>query len=193
MSAVFSIDPKRELLLKALEAYQPTHQADSLALAKFQDFVRIEPDCFERSLEIGHLTASCWLVNERKDSVLLTHHRKLGIWIQLGGHADGDGNLLGVAIKEAEEESGIQGIKALDEQIFDIDVHLIPERKGEPMHEHFDVRFLLIAPTVDDFEISRESLDLKWVPISEIEKFTHEASVLRMREKWLMRFNPEFS
>ncbi len=96
-------------------------------------FIDSHPDCFERSCQVGHITGSAWIVNRAGDRVLLTHHRKLGRWLQPGGHSDGDPDTLEVALREAREESGLD-VRALDEAIFDLDVHLIPARGHEPAH-----------------------------------------------------------
>ena len=150
-------------------------------------FVEANPDCFERSLQIGHVTGSAWLVNKAGTHVLLTHHRKLDMWLQLGGHADGNCDILGAAEQEAVEESGIQGLLAWSPEIFDIDIHLIPERKTEPAHFHHDIRFVFQCVDNEEYVVSDESHDLAWVEIKALESFTDEESMLRMKEKWLNR------
>ena len=117
--------------------------------------------------------------------MLLTHHRKLGRWLQPGGHSDGEADTLAVALREAEEESGLP-VRAHDDAIFDLDVHPIPALPGEPAHYHFDVRFLVRAEH-DRFRISAESHALKWVPAEGLGALTNEESVLRMAQKWLAR------
>lgn len=126
-------------------------------------FITSAPDCFERSHTEGHITGSAWLVNPSGEKVLLTLHHKLQRWMQTGGHADGDPDTLRVALREAEEESGIPGIHPVSPEIFDIDIHLIPARpaKGEPAHYHYDVRYLLRSPH-EEFAISEESDALAW-------------------------------
>ncbi len=135
----------------------------------------------------GHLTGSAWLVDAAGERVLLTHHRKLNRWLQLGGHADGDHDLLRVALREAEEESGIDGIKPLSEQIFDLDVHLIPTRANEPEHFHYDVRFLLQCPEGQSPVVSDESHALQWMTIPELSAIDADESVRRMARKWSER------
>lgn len=150
----------------------------------FNNFVKSEPRCFERALEKGHITGSAWVVNAAGDEVLLTHHRKLDRWLQLGGHADGESDVLAVAMKEAEEESGLTDFSPLGSGIFDIDIHLIPERKGEPAHFHYDVRYVLRANGCLDFTVSEESHDLRWVKPDEVKTLTTESSMMRMVAKW---------
>jgi 8-oxo-dGTP pyrophosphatase MutT (NUDIX family) len=109
----------------------------------------------------------------------------MGFWLQLGGHADGDHDLARVSLKEAREESGLQNIKLLSDEIFDIGVHLIPEYKGIPAHYHYDVRFLLkTTDKDDDIQISDESNDLRW--FAEVQTFPADISIdiPRMFAKW---------
>jgi 8-oxo-dGTP pyrophosphatase MutT (NUDIX family) len=115
--------------------------------------------------------------------VLLTHHRKLNKWLQLGGHADGVEDLLQVAVTEAREESGILQFVVLEHDIFDIDIHMIPARKNEPEHFHFDVRYLLRAVT-EAYTVSDESHDLAWIDTSMMSTLTTESSMIRMAVKW---------
>ncbi len=146
-------------------------------------FVRRQPDCFERTcFEDGHITGSAWIVCPQRRRVLLTHHRKLKKWLQLGGHSDGDANTLRVATREAEEESGLR-MKPLSEGMFDIDIHTIPARGDDPEHKHYDVRFLFEADDHAPLTISDESNDLRWVLIEELHNLTSEESVLRMAHK----------
>ena len=175
----------RKKLLDLLNTYIPRDHADAQQCDSIRDFVAAHSDCFERSLLCGHVTGSAWLVNAGKDSVLLTHHRKLDRWMQLGGHADGDSDILRVALKEAAEESGIEGIVALRPSIFDLDVHEIPARGEVPAHYHYDLRFALLAPAGCLLKVSEESHEIAWVALDEIEKLTREASILRMRDKWI--------
>lgn len=172
----------RQAILSLLRAHQ-ANQAESCQ--KMINFIESHPDCFERQLEIGHLTGSAWLVNQAGDKVLLTHHKKLNCWLQPGGHADGDTDIARVALKEAEEESGLKILKLDSAEIFDVDIHLIPARKNEPAHYHYDVRFVVRAYGDEQYEVSDESHDLAWVDIKALQQYEVDDSVLRMAEKWL--------
>ncbi|HJD55491.1 MAG TPA: palindromic element RPE2 domain-containing protein [Rickettsia endosymbiont of Pyrocoelia pectoralis] len=139
-----------------------------------------------KSIDYGHFTASAFLLNHDKTKFLLTHHKKLNKWLQLGGHCKSDNDILAEAIREAREESGINEIEIISDQIFDIDVHYIPERPNEPAHYHYDIRFLLKTVNNDNFIKNDESQELKWFsfagyPWLDIEL---ERSVTRMIEKF---------
>jgi 8-oxo-dGTP pyrophosphatase MutT (NUDIX family) len=144
--------------------------------------------CFDRDCLPGHITGSSWIVSHDLRQVLLTHHRKLGGWLQLGGHADGQTCVFDVALREAREESGMQHFRVIgpveDAAVpFDIDIHIIPARKGEPAHEHHDIRYLLVAEPGQELVISDESIDLRWFPIRSLPEMLDDESMIRMHAK----------
>jgi 8-oxo-dGTP pyrophosphatase MutT (NUDIX family) len=141
------------------------------------------PDCFVRSLQHGHITGSAFVIDPCKKHVLLTHHCKLNQWLQLGGHADGEMNIQAVALREAMEESGLSQIKPLSDSIFDVDIHLIPARKEEPAHYHYDIRFLFEANPEEPLHISNESNDLQWIEFNRITNLNVDQSIMRMVHK----------
>jgi 8-oxo-dGTP pyrophosphatase MutT (NUDIX family) len=174
-------------VLALLDAYAPADAMEAALLAEFRRFVGLEPHCCERTLAFGHLTGAAWLVSADGGRVLLTHHRKLERWLQLGGHADGDPDLARVALREAGEESGLPGL-ALDPGIFDLDRHWIPARGAEPGHWHYDVRFVVRASGSEQFVVGEESHDLAWRDIGEVARDESvDTSVRRMARKWLAR------
>ncbi len=175
----------KSYLLGLLNSYFPADQAEILFKNQMIDFINSYVDCFERSLKIGHITASCWLLNKDRSKALLMHHTKLDKWFQLGGHCDGDPDVLAVAIKEAQEESGIVDIKPVNQEIFDIDIHRIPANAKEQEHDHYDVRFLLYVSSDEDFVQNRESKELRWIGKNINELPTNSPSVVRMFDKWL--------
>lgn len=179
----------RRPLLDLLARYAARHREEAGTCARFVDFITGHERCFERDLWAGHVTGSGWLVDRTGEQVLLTHHRKLGRWLQLGGHSDGDPDPLRVAAQEAREESGLQ-VRPLSGEVFDLDIHEIPARRQDPAHLHFDVRFTLQVEGSEAFSVSDESLDLAWVPIARLEEYTGEESVLRMARKWRHFRNP---
>lgn len=173
----------RKDLIDKITSYSPELDVEKEFRARFLSFIKQHTDCFERTLQVGHITGSAWIVSA-DGKYLMTHHNKLDKWLQLGGHADGDSNIMRVATNEAKEESGLQSIKLWSEDIFDIDIHVIPARKNEPEHLHYDVRFLFLANDDEELIISSESKDLKWLTYEELKKYCQgNDSILRMAEK----------
>jgi len=120
----------RNLLLSQLKTYRTspaTLPSEGRTITQFVNFIKDNPLCFERALESGHLTASCWLWIKSSLPAYLHSIKNLKKWLQLGGHADGDSDLLEVAIKEGNEESGIEDLEVLSRDIFDLSIHEIPE------------------------------------------------------------------
>jgi 8-oxo-dGTP pyrophosphatase MutT (NUDIX family) len=176
----------RNNILDLLNNYHPCDEAEIKYKKEMINFVVSNEHCFQRSNQLGHMTASGWLLNQSGDMVLLMHHKKLNEWYQFGGHADGDFDLLQVAIKETQEESGIFNIAAIKESIFDIDIHYIPEYKGVPPHMHYDVRFLLQMQNNQVESKNDESIALGWFS-KNLEDFpNHSPSMMRMFKKWLL-------
>lgn len=173
----------RQTLLGLLDAYASAHPHEADGIRRFREFVERNPACFERSLREGHITGSAWIVDRAWERVLLTHHRKLDRWLQPGGHADGDPDVLAVALREGFEETGLAGLEPVGQGIFDLDIHAIPVRGDEAEHFHYDVRFLLWDKGEGEFVVSEESHELAWVRLGELERFTREESMLRMRKK----------
>jgi 8-oxo-dGTP pyrophosphatase MutT (NUDIX family) len=172
----------RQKLIQALQSYVPSFEERETS-HKIINFVQENCDCFERTLAPGHITASAWLLNKAGTHALLMHHAKLGIWVQLGGHCDGDADTLRVAIKEAQEESGISAIEPVSPAIFDLDIHFIPASKKEPAHYHYDIRYLLRVASDESFAQNSESLQLRWFEKNE-ELPTESRAVTRIAEKW---------
>lgn len=171
-------------LIQELCSYQTSYSEEKEFVISFLDLLKSN-DAFQRTHLPGHITGSSWIVNSDKTKVLLVHHAKLNRWLQPGGHADGDENVLRVALREAEEETGITRLTVLSDQIFDLDIHTIPTRKDFPEHLHFDIRFLIQANEADPLVVSEESHDVKWISLEELEKYNDETSILRLKQKLL--------
>lgn len=176
----------RSLLLRRLDRHRPLDEQEAAMTARLRRFVEEHEDCFERSLQVGHITGSAWIVDSARRFALLTHHRKLQKWLQLGGHSDGDPDTLRVSLREAQEESGLTSLRAVSGEIFDVDVHAIPARGREPDHFHYDVRFLLEADRGEPLIVSTESKSLAWVELERVAELNGERSVMRMVAKCLM-------
>lgn len=179
-----SLQPHQLRWLAMLDDYALAHADEADSIALFRAFMSAHADAAERSLAHGHLTGSAWLVGKDGQHVLLTHHRKLDRWLQLGGHADGDADLARVALREAREESGLSGL-VVEPEVFDLDRHEIPVRGDEPAHWHYDVRFVVRATGNEAFSVGNESHALAWRDIAAIEKDPDaDHSLRRMARKW---------
>lgn len=178
----------RRALLELLRDYLLRNAEEAATVSRVIALVQGHSNCFERTCWAGHITASAWILSPDHGSFLLTHHRKLGRWLQLGGHADGDPDVRSVALREAREESGLQHFDFISPERaailpLDLDIHPIPARKDEPVHEHHDVRFLLIARPGQDVMISEESHDLAWFPRNASGMVASEESLARLARK----------
>lgn len=182
-----NFSPAQQQVLNLLNQYVESEPENRYSTELLIDFARQHENCCERTLAVGHFTGSCWLVSKDGQRVLLTHHKKLGRWLQLGGHADGDSDLAQVALREAGEESGLTNL-TVEPDIFDLERHAIPARGAEPEHFHHDVRFVVQAHGNEDFIVSDESHALAWRVIGElIDDPDAEESIRRMARKWLKR------
>jgi 8-oxo-dGTP pyrophosphatase MutT (NUDIX family) len=160
---------------------------EKLTVDRIVRFMGAHPDCLLRTCLEGHLTGSAWILSRDRTRTLLTHHGKLGKWLQLGGHADGDPDMLAVALREAREESGLASVEPEDGRLFDVDRHWIPSRKLEPGHWHHDFRFVFLADPDEPLTVSNESKALAWVRVSEVASLNPEESMARMVRKTLAR------
>ena len=173
----------RKALLDLLADYGMRFPEEMAACERLIDFVRSHEQCFSRQLEIGHVTGSAWILDTNGERVLLTHHRKLDIWVQPGGHADGDHDILRVARREATEETGLPQLQLACEGLFDIDIHAIPARGTAPAHDHYDCRFAFQVNGSEAYVVSDESHDLQWIPLHQVIEYNNEASLQRMITK----------
>ena len=166
-----------------LQNYSPNTPEELGYQSLMLDFLRLHDNAYSRSCHLGHFTASAWIINTTCDQVLMMHHVKLNKWLQLGGHCDDNPNCITVAMTEAKEESGLDEVKLISPSIFDIDIHLIPARKNEQTHYHYDIRFLLQADSQAPISKNHESHALAWVPLEAVHQKTTERSITRMVEK----------
>ena len=173
----------RKTLLSALHLHSPANDTEAGHRQRTINFVSENEGCCDRNLACGHITASSWIIDEGYEFALLTHHRKLDRWLQLGGHIEDDLDILTAALREAREESGLDEIHPVTDAIFDVDVHPIPARKQEPEHFHYDVRFLFQARRGDSLIISDESHDLRWFSIQDLRDLSRDESIDRMVDK----------
>jgi 8-oxo-dGTP pyrophosphatase MutT (NUDIX family) len=168
-------------------AKRVTDPTEATMLAGYGPFIAAHPDCLWRTCREGHLTASAWIVDAARTRTLLTHHRKLDRWFQLGGHVDGEADLAVAALREAREESGLTRLRLVTPEIFDVDRHRIPVRGNEPEHWHYDVRFLIEADPAEPLGISEESKALAWVRLEDVAGLNPSESLARMVRKIRLR------
>ena len=168
------------LARRTIAAFESDDPAQLALREEMLAFLDAHPeDAHRRTQLAGHLTAAALVLDAACERALLTHHRKLGRWLQLGGHLDGDANLAAGALREASEESGVVGLRLLPDPI-DLDVHPIPARPGEPEHLHLDVRFVAIAPPGAREVVSDESHALGWFRPEELAGAGVDDSVRRL-------------
>jgi len=174
----------RESLLTSLRDYKTIYNEERAFIPRFIELLE-HPDAYQRTHLPGHITGSAWIINDDGSKVLLVKHAALHKWLQPGGHADGDENVFRVALREANEETGLTHLTQVGSSFFDIDIHSIPARKdlSFPQHDHYDVRFLFQADEKAELKISDESTDLRWIPLSDLQEFNDEKSILRLRSK----------
>jgi 8-oxo-dGTP pyrophosphatase MutT (NUDIX family) len=154
-----------------------SHEANR---AKILAFLDEHPDALHRSCREGHLTGSAIVIDPGSRQVLLLLHAKVRRWLQPGGHADGDGNLARVALREAQEETGIPGLRILTPAV-DLDVHVFHSATSpEPDHLHLDVRHLVLAPPGAVAVTNHESDDVRWVPVDDVATEDVDAGTVRM-------------
>lgn len=170
-------------LVKALEHYVPYNEQEEKDRQVMLQLLRTTSDIFERKNQTAHFTASSWLLNREHDKVLMIYHNIYHSWAWTGGHADGETDLLAVAMREAKEETGVTAIKALSELPFSIEILTVDGhvKRGSyvPSHLHLNVTYLLEA---DEDEVLRvkpdENSGVKW--------FSLEAALAASTEAWMV-------
>lgn len=183
-----ALDPSGDLAVaRAIVAAAPNtgHPDVAAYQSRMLDFIDQHPDALHRSCQAGHLTGSALVVDASTRQILVLFHRKVQRWLQPGGHADGDANLAAVALREATEETGIEGLSIVLEPI-DLDIHRF-RAAGEQDHDHLDVRFLVLAPPDAAPTANHESEGLRWVSVDELAELGADPGTMRMARAGLTR------
>ncbi len=179
-----SADAGVRALGDALARFAAAYPAQRGLAAEFATFADVGVAVFTRAHLSGHFTASAFVVSADGERALLLHHAKLRRWLQPGGHADGDVDLARVALREAEEETGLGGL-VVEPAIFDLDRHGIPARAAEPEHRHWDVRYVVRCTGDEAPSINWESKAFAWRRIDELANDgTLDPSIRRMATRW---------
>lgn len=173
-------------LLPLVESFQATDEHERDAQARTLTFLKTSPGIpwSRKNFHDGHITASAWILNHKGTHALLFHHKKLNRWIQIGGHIEEiDTDFYAAALREVQEETGLVDVE-FEREIFDIDVHVYPERGDEPVHIHYDLRILIRAKEGAETQVqAEEGNGLAWVEISKIADYDTDESVLHTARK----------
>lgn len=185
----------RQELLSLLNQYQTSHVEEAAMATKTRKFIMQHENCFDRNLMLGHVSGSSWVVNPARTHVLLLLHRKLNLWLQPGGHADGDSDILRVILKETSEETGIplEQIHLINDGIFDVDVHTVYESMHDTRHTHYDIRFLVEIDDSIPIPGNDESHQIGWVPLEDVSRFNNALSLHRLVRKTYRLLKPSSS
>ena len=175
----------RQQLLDMLKRHQSRFMDEAAYISRARDYVQANEDVFYRELWPAHVTGSAWVVSPDRRRVLMLHHRKHDQWFQPGGHADGDHDILRVALRETAEESGLdpRHVKLVSDEVFDVDIHSVPAMKDVPAHEHIDIRFIVEIDDALPAPGNHESNDILWLSLMEVSRFNNNRSTYRMVEK----------
>lgn len=172
-------------LREQLSRYRTLDATEARFVTRMTELTGVASACARSHFVPGHFTASAFVLSPDHRELILIHHKKLGLWLQPGGHVDEtDADLESAARREVAEEVGLGVLEPLMTcgELFDVDIHAIPAHQREPAHEHFDVRFAFVART-RDFQVSEEVAEVRWVALAEASAATSDRSVLRAVEK----------
>jgi 8-oxo-dGTP pyrophosphatase MutT (NUDIX family) len=178
------VTTQRDSLAHWLQSYSPSDAREQVFHRTMLELLGSSGDPFSRGhFTPGHFTASAFILSPDRQSVLLILHSKLKKWLQPGGHISAqDIDVLAAARREVAEEVTLTDVALAHDGIFDIDVHDIPPLRGEPAHQHFDVRFLFVAPNLT-MSADSDAAAARWLTLSNLVDVTSDESVLRALRK----------
>ena len=150
----------REDSIRQIENYPPFNEQEEKDKALILGWIRNNENAFSRENTVAHITASAWVVNKDRSKVLMVYHNIYNSWSWLGGHADGETDLLSVAIREVKEEAGISNVRPVSEEIFSlesltVDGHV---KKGNYVssHLHLNITYLLEADSEEQVSVKAD-------------------------------------
>lgn len=169
-------------LIEDINRYQAEFGQDD-EVRQILAFMAEADNLFGRDSQGGHITCGAWILDPSLSKVILVRHRRLDRWIQPGGHIEIGETPFAGALREAEEETGIEDLVPWKNKLFNLSVHLFPQGKDGPAHFHYDFRYLFIATGSSRIQATDETDGVVWVPLSRIADYTDEATILEMAEK----------
>lgn len=177
-----------EKLRKDIVKYIPKNKQEEVDRKLILNYMDTFDDTLIRKNMMCHFTASSWIVNKERTKVLMIYHNIYDSWAWTGGHADGDANLLNVALKEAKEETGISNLKVISEEIFGLQILTVDShiKRGEyiPSHLHLDCCFLFEADENETLSIKAdENSGVKWILIDEVLNYSTEEKMKKIYVK----------
>ena len=174
---------RKENLIRQIENYHPFNEQEEMDKDLILEWIRKNENAFSRENNVAHITASAWVVNKDRSKVLMIYHNIYNSWSWLGGHADGETDLLSVAIREVKEEAGISNVRPVSEEIFSlesltVDGHV---KKGNYVssHLHLNITYLLEAD-------SEEQVSAKADENSGVAWFSPEEALEKSTEPWFV-------
>ncbi|MGI6484657.1 MAG: NUDIX hydrolase [Candidatus Dojkabacteria bacterium] len=175
-------------LLKRIKNYPPYNPQEEQDKKVFLNYLISFNNCLVRENEFGHVSSSAFVLNKERTKVIMVYHNIYDSWGWVGGHADGDADLLNIAIKEAREETGLKNVKPIDEDIFILDILSVSGHKKREKyvssHVHLNITFLLEADEREALHIKEdENSGVKWVPINKIVEYSRENQMKKVYTK----------
>ncbi len=159
----------KEVIMNLLKNHNYIDDKEKESVEKTLDFIENNDIIIGKENEKGHITASAFIINEKRTHMLLIYHKKCQLWLQPGGHLEKNESPLDGAIREMIEETGINSYKLLDNKMFDCDVHEFVDVKNNDRHIHYDLKFIVEASDVSEITIQEEEVDaIKWFPFDEL-------------------------
>ncbi len=159
-------------LIEEIKDYQPSCEQEERDKAVILAFLDAHDDAFQRENLVAHMTASAWVVNPARDKVLMVYHKLYDSWAWTGGHADGETDLLSVALRECREETGVQHVRPVSEEIYSLEILTVEghEKRGQyvPSHLHLNLTYLLEADDADNLQICEaENSGVRWFSLDD--------------------------
>lgn len=186
----YALEDRMKNILKILDQHNAYDEKEAKDIDKIKVLIEQNPNVLNKNCENGHITGSALVVDAESKSVLLHFHKKLDKWLQFGGHCEYETDISEVALREAAEETGLKDLAFLSDKDMvlplDIDMHVIPERKGEPEHPHLDFRYLLVTHSAKELSVGDDESNIfKWVKFEEVEEIADklDPALLRLINK----------